>query len=174
MLDYPLEPSQVSLISLFTIGIPSFILALEPNRNLIKGHFLTNVLVRALPAGLTDFIVVSGLVIFCREFEVDMECLSTSCTILMAIVGFMILYRIAKPMNPGHIILVAGVVTGWLFCMLFAGDFFGITTISRQCAMLMVIFAVITEPVLRYLSLMVEWVYGKCCAVAKRFARTNG
>ena len=118
MLDYPLEPSQVSLISLFTIGIPSFILALEPNRNLIKGHFLTNVLVRALPAGLTDFIVVSGLVIFCREFEVDMECLSTSCTILMAIVGFMILYRIAKPMNPGHIILVAGVVTGWLFCML--------------------------------------------------------
>ena len=174
MLDYPLEPSQVSLISLFTIGIPSFILALEPNRNLIKGHFLTNVLVRALPAGLTDFIVVSGLVIFCREFEVDMECLSTSCTILMAIVGFMILYRIAKPMNPGHIILVAGGVTGWLFCMLFAGDFFGITTISRQCAMLMVIFAVITEPVLRYLSLMVEWVYGKCCAVAKRFARTNG
>ena len=174
MLDYPLEPSQVSLISLFTIGIPSFILALEPNRNLIKGHFLTNVLVRALPAGLTDFIVVSGLVIFCREFEVDMECLSTSCTILMAIVGFMILYRIAKPMNPGHIILVAGVVTGWLFCMLFAGGFFGITTISRQCAMLMVIFAVITEPVLRYLSLMVEWVYGKCCAVAKRFARTNG
>ena len=65
MLDYPLEPSQVSLISMFTIGIPSFVLALEPNKELIRGHFLTNVLVRALPAGLTDFIVVSGLVIFC-------------------------------------------------------------------------------------------------------------
>ena len=69
MLDYPLEPSQVSLISMFTIGIPSFVLALEPNKELIRGHFLTNVLVRALPAGLTDFIVVSGLVIFCREFQ---------------------------------------------------------------------------------------------------------
>ena len=77
MLDYPLEPSQVSLISMFTIGIPSFVLALEPNKELIRGHFLTNVLVRALPAGLTDFIVVSGLVIFCREFQVDLDCLST-------------------------------------------------------------------------------------------------
>ena len=53
MLDYPLEPSQVSLISMFTIGIPSFVLALEPNKELIRGHFLTNVLVRAL-SGRTD------------------------------------------------------------------------------------------------------------------------
>lgn len=106
MLDYPLEPSQVSLISMFTIGIPSFVLALEPNKDLIRGHFLTNVLVRALPAGLTDFIVVSGLVIFCREFQVDLDCLSTSCTILVAIVGFMILHRIARPMNTGHIVML--------------------------------------------------------------------
>lgn len=113
MLDYPLEPSQVSLISMFTIGIPSFVLALEPNKELIRGHFLTNVLVRALPAGLTDFIVVSGLVIFCREFQVDLDCLSTSCTILVAIVGFMILHRIARPMNTGHIVMLVGSLLFW-------------------------------------------------------------
>ena len=156
MLDYPLEPSQVSLISMFTIGIPSFILALEPNKNIIKGHFLTNVFLKALPAGLTDFLVVSGLVLFCREFSVDLDCLSTSCTILVAVVGFMILYRIAKPMNIGHIIMMIGVVAGWLFCMLFVSKFFAITGISKQCAMLMVVFAIITEPALRYLSLIVE------------------
>ena len=161
LLDYPLEPTQVSLISMFTIGIPSFILALEPNKNPIKGHFLTNVLVKALPAGLTDFIVVSGLVIFCREFSVDLDCLSTSCTILVAIVGFMILYRIAKPMNVGHIIMMIGVIAGWLFCMLFVSRFFAITSISKQCAMLMIVFAIITEPALRYLSAVVEWTYAK-------------
>lgn len=123
MLDYPLEPSQVSLISMFTIGIPSFVLALEPNKDLIRGHFLTNVLVRALPAGLTDFIVVSGLVIFCREFQVDLDCLSTSCTILVAIVGFMILHRIARPMNTGHIVMLVGVIAGWILCMLFGRSF---------------------------------------------------
>ena len=165
LLDYPLEPTQVSLISMFTIGIPSFILALEPNRNPIRGHFLTNVLVKALPAGLTDFIVVSGLVIFCREFSVDTDCLSTSCTILVAIVGFMILYRIAKPMNVGHIIMMIGVIAGWLFCMLFVSRFFAITSISKQCAMLMIVFAIITEPALRYLSAAVEWIYGKITGI---------
>lgn len=171
MLDYPLEPSQVSLISMFTIGIPSFVLALEPNKDLIRGHFLTNVLVRALPAGLTDFIVVSGLVIFCREFQVDLDCLSTSCTILVAIVGFMILHRIARPMNTGHIVMLVGVIAGWILCMLFGGSFFGITGISKQCEMLMVIFAIITEPVLRYLSLIVEWISARCCMIHARFSR---
>lgn len=171
MLDYPLEPSQVSLISMFTIGIPSFVLALEPNKELIRGHFLTNVLVRALPAGLTDFIVVSGLVIFCREFQVDLDCLSTSCTILVAIVGFMILHRIARPMNTGHIVMLVGVTAGWILCMLFGGSFFGITGISKQCEMLMVIFAIITEPVLRYLSLIVEWISARCRMIHARFSR---
>lgn len=154
--NYPLVPAQVSLISLFTIGLPSFILALEPNKDPIRGHFLTNVLLRALPAGLTDFIVVSGLVVFCREFQVDLECLSTSCTILLAIVGFMILYRIAKPMHIWHILMMVALVGGCLFCMIFVSGFFAITGISRQCAMLMVIFAVITEPMLRYLGMAAD------------------
>jgi cation-transporting ATPase E len=78
----------------------------------------------------------------------------------------MILYRIAKPMNKLHAGLLIGLVAGWLLCMFKAGDFFAITGISRQCAMLTVVFAIITEPVLRYLSLAVEGLY-------KRFARKN-
>lgn len=156
LIDYPLEPSQVSLISVFTIGIPSFFLALEQNRNQIHGHFLTNVLIQALPAGITDFIVVSGLVIFCREFGVEKECVSTSYTILVAVVGFMILYHIAKPMTTPHAILIAAMVIGWLFCMLFFSELFAITTITGKCAMLMIVFAVITEPVFRYLIQLVE------------------
>ncbi len=174
MLGYPLEPSQVTLISMFTIGIPSFILALEPNHEKINGHFLANVLVEALPAGLTDFLVVSGLVMFCREFSVDPECLSTSCTILVAVVGFMILCRIAQPMKRRHIIMVAALVGGWLFCMLFVSHLFAITGISRQCTMLMLVFAVITEPALRYLSRLIRWGYGQITAFYGNFWQKNG
>ena len=71
MFTYPLEPSQVSLISMFTIGVPAFFLALEPNKNMIKGHFLTNVLLKALPAALTDALAVAALVIFGRTFDVS-------------------------------------------------------------------------------------------------------
>jgi cation-transporting ATPase E len=168
MLDYPLEPSQISLISMFTIGIPSFVLALEPNKNPIKGHFMTNVLRKAFPAGLTNFIVVSGLVMFCREFGVEADCVSTSCTILVSIVGFMVLYRIAQPMNKWHGALIIAMIAGWLYCMLCISHLFSITSISRQCAMLMVIFAVITEPVFRYLSKITEFGYRVAGLVKKK------
>ena len=157
MINYPLEPSQISLISMFTIGIPSFVLALEPNKDRIQGHFMTNVLLKALPAGLTDFFAVSSLVLFCQVFGVNEEDISTSCTILVAIVGFMILYQIAKPMTAGHRVLMVGMVVGWLFCMIFVSHLFAIRDISGQCMMLTAVFTVAAESILRYLSKFVEW-----------------
>lgn len=62
-LTYPLEPSQITLISLFTIGLPSFLLALEENKKRIRGKFIMNVMEKAVPGGLTDMIVVGALVI---------------------------------------------------------------------------------------------------------------
>ena len=173
MINYPLEPSQISLISMFTIGIPSFVLALEPNKDRIQGHFMTNVLLKALPAGLTDFLAVSSLVLFCQEFGVNEGDISTSCTILVAIVGFMILYQIAKPMTIGHRVLMVGMVAGWLFCMIFVSHLFAIRDISRQCMMLTAVFAIATEPVLRYLSKFVEWLRGSLLVLKKKIHRVT-
>jgi hypothetical protein len=50
MLDYPLEPSQVSLISMFTIGIPSFVLALEPRGKPLNPVLTTRFFVSAMTA----------------------------------------------------------------------------------------------------------------------------
>lgn len=152
--SYPLEPSQVSLISMFTIGIPAFVMSLEFNRKRIQGHFMNNVMYKALPAGLTDFTVISLLVIFCKEFRVSGPDLSTSCTILLAIVGIMILYKIASPMTTFHWILWFAMVFGILFCMVFLNEIFAISMLSRKSAMLLIIFAIITEPILRYMSIL--------------------
>lgn len=159
VLEYPLEPAQISLISMFTIGIPGFIMSLEPNKERIQGRFLSKVIFKALPAGLTDVIVVSAMVIFCREFAVNAADVSTACTVIVAIVGFMILYRIASPMTKGHWILLIGVISGWLFCVMEISHLFAINSISKQCAMLLIVFAMLTEPLLRYLSLLVEKVH---------------
>ena len=51
-IEYPFVPIQLSFISVITIGIPSFILALEPNKERIKGNFLRNVISKALPTGI--------------------------------------------------------------------------------------------------------------------------
>ncbi|MCC8065997.1 MAG: HAD-IC family P-type ATPase, partial [Clostridiales bacterium] len=151
--NYPLEPSQISLISLFTIGVPAFVMSLEWNTDRIKGHFLSNVLFKALPGGLTDFIVVSGLYLFCVEFGVGETDVSTACTIILAIVGLMVLYQIASPMTKFHWLLWFAMMAGLIYCVIFMRAIFGITSISRKCLMLLIIFAIITEPTFRYLSI---------------------
>ena len=156
MFTYPLEPSQVSLISMFTIGIPAFFLALEPNKNIIKGRFLTNVFLKALPAALTDAIAVGALVIFGETFGVNTTDISTAATMLLAIVGFMILYTISAPMNKLRIAIFAGSIAGLLFCSFYLNDLFAITGMSTKCIMLFIVFAIATEPVLRYLTRLVE------------------
>ncbi len=156
MVNYPLEPTQISLISAFTIGIPAFVMSLEKNTERITGHFLSNVLFKALPGGLTDFLVVSGLYLFCMEFQVDANDVATSSTILLAIVGLMILYQIASPMTKYHWILWFGMGAGLIYCMVFVSQIFAITSISKKCMMLLVIFAIITEPTFRYLSIAVR------------------
>lgn len=157
MFTYPLEPSQISLISMFTIGVPAFFLALEPNKNIIKGHFLTNVFLKALPAALTDVLAVGALVIFGRTFGVSSADISTAATMLLSIVGFMILYTISAPMNVLRSAILGGCIVGLLFCSIFLNDLFAITGMTTKCVMLFVVFAIATEPVLRYLT----WLIGK-------------
>ena len=156
LFTYPLEPSQISLISMFTIGIPAFFLALESNRNIIRGHFLTNVFLKALPAALTDAVAVGALVIFGRTFGVKATDISTAATMLLAIVGFMILYTISAPLNKLRGMIFASCVAGLLFCAVFLNDLFAITGMTTECVMLFVVFAIATEPVLRYLTVLVE------------------
>ena len=155
MFSYPLEPSQISLISMFTIGIPAFFLAMEPNKNIIKGHFLTNVFLKALPAAITDAVAVGALVIFGRTFGVNSTDISTTATMLLAIVGFMILYKISAPMNKIRAGILGGCILGLLFCSIYLNDLFAITGMTTECVMLFVVFAIATEPVLRYLTLLV-------------------
>lgn len=167
-ITYPLEPSQISLISMFTIGIPGFFLALQPNGDIIHGRFLSNVLIKALPAGLTDFLVVGALVVFGSVFGVNETDTSTACTMLLAIVGFMILYHISKPLNPLRWCVWVGCIVGLLVCSIWLGDVFGIEHMSMECVMLFVLFAIVTEPTLRYGTILVEKIGGIITKRAKK------
>lgn len=156
MLAYPLKPSQIALISMFTIGIPAFLLALEPNKKIIKGRFMTNVIIRALPAAITDALAVGALVIFGRTFNIGENDISTAATMLLAIVGFMIVYKISVPMNRFRVGILALCIIGLIACSFMLPDLFALTDMSTKCIMLFVVFSIATEPVLRYLSLLLD------------------
>ena len=165
MVNYPLKPSQVSLISMFTIGTPAFLLALERNTSRIKGRFMSNVLFKALPAGLTDFFIVSALIIFSFVFGVEQDDVSTASVMLMAIVGFMILYRVSKPMNSWRWAIFGVMLAGMIFCIIFMKGLFAISSISLKCSMLLGVFAIASESIFRYLCIGLHWIqrqYEKC------------
>ena len=155
-ITYPLEPSQISLISMFTIGFPGFLLALEPNRNRIEGNFMANVMLKALPAGLTDVLSVGALVICGQVFNLPSEDIATASTMLLAVVGFMIIIKISHPFNKMKYGVLLINIVGLLFCGIFLGKLFAIESISSICFLLMVVFAFAAESMFRYLTLMVE------------------
>lgn len=155
-ITYPLEPSQISLISMFTIGLPGFLLALEPNRNRIEGNFMVNVMLKALPAGLTDVLSVGALVICGQVFNLPSEDIATAGTMLLAVVGFMIIIKISHPFNKMKYGVLLINIVGLLFCGLFLGRLFAIDSISNICFLLMVVFAFAAESMFRYLTLFVE------------------
>lgn len=151
MITYPLGPAQVSLVSMMTIGTPAFLLAMEPNKNLIKGKFLTNVLLKALPAGLTDVIMVGLLILFGNVFKVSSEEISITATLLLAIVGLQILFELSKPMNIFRWVVWIGMMIGLLICVLFMGELFGISQVTMKSGLLLLVFAFATMPVFNHL-----------------------
>ena len=156
MFTYPLEPAQISFVSMFTIGIPGFLLALEPNKHRIKGDFLKNVLIKALPGGLTDVIAVFAIVMCGSVFEISDDSIGTIATMIMSVVGFMILCKISEPFNTRKYMIIAGNIFGFIFAGLFFGKLFALTDLSGVSILLMVIFGFGAESVFRNLTILVE------------------
>ncbi|EOB2764803.1 cation-translocating P-type ATPase [Enterococcus hirae] len=155
-LTYPLEPSQITLISLFTIGLPSFLLALEENKNRIEGKFIVNVLEKAIPGGLTDMTVVGTLVVGGVILHLNKTDVSTASTMLLTAVGFLVLYKICHPLNQfrGRIILFCA--SGILFSVVFLHKLFSISAISPVSILLLLILFFAADSIFRQYSRMIE------------------
>lgn len=141
LFNYPLKPQQVSLINAFTIGIPAFLLALEPNKSLIKGRFLTNVALKALPAALTNFIVISSLIAYCSAINLSSEIISTSATCVLAATGLMVLFRISIPFNTFKAVILAAMAAGFMLCAHYMKWWFSMLPMNFQILELIIIFS---------------------------------
>ena len=160
MVTYPLEPAQVSLISMFTIGVPGFLLALEQNKDRIKGHFITNVMLKALPGGLTDVIAVGALVVCGEVFCISDASIGTIATLVLSVVGFMILFKISEPLNGMKYAVIIGNIAGLVFSGFFLKKLFALTDLSNICILLMIVFGFAAESLFRNMPLLVEKLRG--------------
>ena len=94
--DYPFEPIHLSLISVVTIGIPSFLLALEPNNERIHGNFLKNVISKAIPTALTTIISILVIAFALKFGKISESSYSSLCVIATGISGISLLFTLSK------------------------------------------------------------------------------
>jgi cation-transporting ATPase E len=106
-LAYPLRPIHLSILSWFTIGLPAFFLALEPNDQRVSPGFLRRVLGRAVPAGLViAAVTMSVFAIIQLDTSIDADHARSVAVLVAGSVALMNLYRVARPMNQLRAALV--------------------------------------------------------------------
>lgn len=139
---YPFIPIQLSLLSTLTIGIPSFVLALEFNNNRVKRGFLLNVIKKALPTSI--LIVFNILIIYLLGmlFSISSNEISTMCVIISVFIGFMHLYNICNKNNIIHRLLIVVLVLVFLISYIFFKEFFSFTNISITMGIIIVLLVI--------------------------------
>ena len=116
-LNYPFEPIQMSLISSLTIGIPAFILALEPNEDMVKGNFFINVMIKSIPTALTIVIDIIGVIILSNILKVTPEQTSTMAVVLVTLTAFMMLFRTCYPFDIIRKIMYICLLVVFVICI---------------------------------------------------------
>ncbi|HBR08402.1 MAG TPA: ATPase P [Clostridiales bacterium] len=169
-LPYPVTAAQMSLVNALTIGIPGFVLAMEPNTALVKGRFLPNVLYRALPGGLTDLLLILGVVLFCVVFQVHEDMMSTISTVVLGVVGLLMVHRTSQPYNLLRKVLIVGLSVSFTFCAIFLKDLFTLSSVDLSGMMILTVFALLARPVLNTLTRLEDNVKAVIGAGAKRGA----
>ena len=93
---YPFMPIQLNLISVVTIGIPSFMLALEPNKERIKGNFLKNVISKSFPTAALVILSITILTILNKFNVISDKYFSSLSVVLTGSCGLSLLFKLAK------------------------------------------------------------------------------
>ncbi len=154
--NYPFQPIQLTLTNFFTIGVPSFILALEPNNNRIKGNFLINVFSKSLPASLTIVLNIVILAILGNLFKLTDNQISTLCVLMTGFTGFLLLFKICYPLNKLRLVLIISLIIGFITTIVGFREFFALTILNLKMFIFILILVFISIIIFGLMSIFVD------------------
>ena len=137
------------MISMFNIGLPAFLLAMEPNEEKQERKFLTQVLINSIPAALTSFFTIVAMICFADLFDISSIEVGTASVYLISVVGFNILWDITRPLNKYHIIVFMICALGIVLCSRYLYNIFDIEDISIKATVLCFVFAIAEMTIIR-------------------------
>ena len=154
-------PIQLTFITTFTIGAPSFILALEPNSDLVKGNFLLNVFARSLPAALTVVFNVVIVSLFSDVFNLNYELQSSISVILTTITGLYYLFKICYPLNLYRGSLFGIMSVGFIYCLFFQPEFFNIVPMNGVSYLIVFVLALDSFYIYKLINYVITYIFNK-------------
>ena len=149
-------PIQLTLITTFTIGTPSFLLALEPNHDLVKGNFLINIISRSLPVSLTVVFNLILVTLIGTIFHIDSQLQNTISIFLTATTGFIYLYKICFPFTTLRKILFTTLLIGFISSIIFLPEFFHLSVIPFPYYFLLLVLIILSIIVYKLLNHRIE------------------
>ncbi len=152
-------PIQLTFITAFTIGTPSFILALEPNNELVSGNFLLKVLAKALPTALTVVFNVALVTAFSELFELSYELQSTLSVYVTTITGLLYLYKICTPFTLLRGALFFTMLTGFTLGALVIPDFFNLLHINYTILLIVFVLSIDSLYIYKTLNYIISKIF---------------
>ena len=137
---YPYMPIHLSLMNFITIGAPSLILALEPNKERVKGNFLIKIFANAAPAALTVFTTLFAFLFFTRNSMLTAIESSTISVIMTTIIMLIYQYKLCKPFNFIRRLLISTMCLMFIVELLFFKEFFSLAVLDTGMYLLIGIF----------------------------------
>ena len=144
--DYPFQPIHLTLISALTIGAPSFILALEPNKERVKGKYIVNVIRKSIPGAMTMVFNIIALAILCSFIQFNNTEISTLAVMITGFAGLLVLFKVSLPFNWIRCALFCAMLGAFVFAIFLLKDLFSLASITLPmlyCFLVLAGFAII-------------------------------
>ena len=121
---YLFMPSNMLLLELCIIGIPSTALSLQPNKERVQGKFITHVMSRSIPGAILMICSVMAMYIVCVNVPGYQEYMVPMCMMAMTFAGLVMLLRVCQPLNVYRFLLFVLMVglTAMALSVPFLGD----------------------------------------------------
>ncbi len=148
-------PIQLTLITQVTIGIPSFVLGLEPNNELVKGNFLLKIVARCLPMAFTVLYNIVIVSIFATVANMSYEMQSTISVYLTAVIGMIYLIKLCKPFTKLRLVLVSSLSAAFMIAVIFFPGFFNLLPLNWATILMTFVLASSSVIVLRVLTYII-------------------
>ena len=171
---YPIATNQLILIDLFVTGIPSFVLALEPNNSQVKGKFIVNVIKNAFPGALAIALTTAAVFLISTMpgFVITDHEVRTIIVLNATFTCFTVLFKVCRPFNVVRRVLFFVMATLAFIVAMLAPNFLDIVQIfpvplsylpnypiiGIQAGLLLICLMQATYPVIRCLESVKTWI----------------